>query len=416
MSLFNSLRTSISGMNAQTTRLDTISDNIANASTVGYKRAAAHFTTVMTDVQSKTYTSGGVAATTRYNVNEQGILQATQSATDLAIQGNGLFYVENSNQSPALTRAGSFVTDANGDLKNAAGYFLMGYPLNGSSSGAGATTNINDLTRINLSNHQLIASPTTEGSFVANLPSTADVSTGALPSTNVAGAEFTAKSSLVAYGNLGEKVLLDVFFTKTAANTWEMTVFNAADASPGGFPYSSASLTSLTLNFDPTNGSVVGSPTASIAIPGGQSLTLDLNEMTQLAVGYQIQKSQLNGSGPSTIDRVEISPDGKLSVLYQDGTRRNIFQVPLATVASPNNLQALSSNTYAESSESGAIILGNPGTSTLGSIVSSYLESASVDLGDELTSMIETQRSYTANSKVFKTSSEMLEILMSVRN
>lgn len=413
MSLLNSLRTSISGMNAQSRKLDTIADNIGNSSTVGYKRADTQFSTLVTDARARSYSSGGVDAIARFDINSQGVIQATSNATDIAIRGNGFFYVEGADGTRGLTRAGSFLPDRNGDLQNIAGYYLMGFPVDGT---AASNTNINDVTRVNLNQFRLIANPTTEGAFVANLPSDAPIITANLPSSNGTTAQFSAKSSLVVYDNLGQKVVLDMYLTKTAANQWEMTVYNAADATNSGFPYTSGPIDTQSLAFNAATGAITGPISMSLTIPNGAAMTIDLSSMTQLAADYQVLSAQTNGNAPSTIDRVEINENGTLSVLYQDGTRRAIYKIPLASVPSNHNLIPTDGNVFLEGSESGAITLGDPNSSNLGSIISNSLESSNVDLGTELTMMIETQRAYTANSKTFKTSSEMLEILMSIRS
>ena len=129
MSLFATLNTSISGMAAQATKLSTIGDNIANASTTGYKRAGTEFETLLGNEATSNYESGGVKSVIRYGVTDQGLIASTSSATDLAIYGNGFFVVQDSAGGTALTRAGSFVPDASGNLVNTAGYKLMGYSL-----------------------------------------------------------------------------------------------------------------------------------------------------------------------------------------------------------------------------------------------------------------------------------------------
>lgn len=415
MSLFNSLRTSISGMTAQTQRMDTVADNIANSSTTGYKRASAEFESVMSNSQSRSYTSGGVLATTRHSISAQGSLRSTNSATDLAVQGNGFFYVTNPEGAPGLTRAGAFTTDAEGFLKNTGGFYLMGYRQDSANPNNPSTNNINDLERINISQNKLAVSPSTNGQFSANLPSNAELITGPLPSTNGPNSTFTAKSSIVTFDDLGNKIVLDIYLSKTAANEWEISIYNAADASPTGFPYSSAAVATQTLQFDGSSGALVTPTDISLNIPNGQPFTLNLKDMTQLATNYQVFSTQTNGNAPSNIDRIEISNDGILSVVFQNGTRSALYRIPLATVTSPDNLVPLSGNVYSESIDSGNVIIGNANNSAFGRVLSSFLESSTVDLGSELTSMIETQRTYTANSKVFKTSAEMLEVLMSIR-
>lgn len=415
MSLFGTMRTSISGMDGQSTRMGTVADNIANVSTTGYKRASTEFETIIGSNNVRSYTSGGISSLVRYNISEQGTLQGTTSATDLAIRGEGFFLVSRDNGPSYMTRAGSFVPDASGYLVNTAGYSLMGYDL--SKPGASSASGLSGLTKININQTALVASPTTAGSISANLASTATaVAPAQLPSANSASAAFTSKTSRVTYDNLGGKVELDIYFTKTGTNTWEVAVFNKADAAAGGgFPYTAPALATSTLNFSATNGALTSGSPMSIPIPGGQTMTYDLSNSTQLSSPFLINNATENGNAPSALDHIEISNDGILSAIYQDGTRVAKFLVPLATVASPDNLRPVDGNAFADTAASGSILVGNAKQGTFGSINSSRLENSTVDLGSELTTMIEAQRSYAANSKVFQGASEMMDVLMNLK-
>jgi flagellar hook protein FlgE len=279
-----------------------------------------------------------------------------------------------------------------------------GAPTNGSA----------DLTVVQLNQAALVANPTTFGRFAANLPSQANaVAAADLPSANAATAKYTAKSSLVAYDNLGAPVTLDVYMTKTGPNTWEAAVYNRADAATGGgFPYASASLTTSTLAFSATDGKLTSPPSLTVAIPGGQSTTIDISKTTQLAASYSVADQTLNGNAPSQIDRIEIGTDGTLATIYRDGTRIESFRIPLGNVVSPDRLTNLDGNAFAESLDSGGIVVGLANQANLGKIISSSLENSTVDLGNELTRMIEAQRGYTANSKVFQSSAELLDVLI----
>jgi flagellar hook protein FlgE len=419
MSLYGVMRTGVSGMNAQSSRLSTVADNIANSSTNGYKRATAEFASMLINSGSGDYTSGGVTTRLRYNVSEQGNLAYTTSVTDLAIAGNGFMIVTDGNGTPFLTRAGAFIPDGNGNLVNAAGFYLMGYDLRNGDP-APVAGGISGLSRVNIKASQLQAVASNKGIFAANLPSTATiVAAGSRPSDNVAGSTYTAKSSLVTYDSLGKEVVLDIYMTKTANNTWEVAVYNKADAAAGtnSFPYSSAALSTGTLDFDPTSGKLTTASlnALNIAIPGGVTLNLDLKGMVQLASDYRVLDASVNGNAPSPVDRIEIDPDGTLYTIYESGARVATFKIPLADVPSPDNLTALPGNVYMPSTDSGAVQVAFSTSGGMGSIVSGALESSTVDLASELTAMIESQRGYTANSKVFQTGSELLDVLVNLK-
>lgn len=127
MSLYGMMRTGVSGMNAQANRLSAVADNIANSDTTGYKRSSVEFSSLVMSNTGGAYNSGGVNSTIRTAVTDRGDLRGTSSVSDLAIRGDGFFVVQDSGGTPFLTRAGSFVPDAQGRLVNAAGFQLMAY-------------------------------------------------------------------------------------------------------------------------------------------------------------------------------------------------------------------------------------------------------------------------------------------------
>ncbi|HVW56139.1 MAG TPA: flagellar hook protein FlgE [Rhizobiaceae bacterium] len=418
MSLYGMMRTGVSGMSAQSNRLSSVADNIANSSTTGYKRSDTQFSSLLLPSTSGNYNSGGVTTTTIHDVTDDGQLQYTTSDTDLAIQGNGFFVVADPNGTPYLTRAGSFVPNPQGQLVNAAGYTLLGYSYaNGTPS---VTANgFQGLVPVTINQAKLTASPSTEGVFAANLPSNATaVAAANLPSANAATATYTAKSSLVTYDQLGNQVLLDVYSTKTADNTWEVAVYNQADASPGtSFPYSSGPLATQTLTFDPATGALASTSAKdiSVPIPNGQTLDLDLSSMTQLATDYTVSQGKVNGNAPDGISKVTIGSDGTVTAEYEDGSSAALYRIPIADVPSPDNLSALSGNVYSANNKSGAVTMGFPNTNGMGAIQSGALEGSNVDIATELTDMIQAQSDYSANSKVFQTGSNLMDILLNLK-
>jgi flagellar hook protein FlgE len=418
MSLYGIMRTSTSGMSAQAGRLATVADNIANVNTNGYKRASTEFSSLLIEgVPSASYTSGSVLTEIRHAISEQGSLQNTTSTTDLAVRGDGFFVVTDSAGLPYLTRAGSFVKNEDGDLVNAGGFKLMGYPLtNGQPSPV--VNGFSGLQPVSFSNLALTAAASTTGQFTANLPSNAAITPAAsLPSTNSATAQYSGKSSLVSYDNLGNEIILDMYFTKTAANDWEVAIYNKADATAGGFPYTSAAITTTALNFDGTTGGLTGASaqSLSIAVPNGATLNLDVSQMSQLATGYTVLGAKVDGNPPSGVDLLEVSKDGTFYATYDNGTRVAVFKIPLATVTSPDNMTPLTGNVFSATNESGDVEVGFAETANFGSVLSNTVEQSTVDLATELTSMIDAQRGYSANSKVFQTGAELMDVLINLK-
>jgi flagellar hook protein FlgE len=255
-----------------------------------------------------------------------------------------------------------------------------------------------------------------------NLPSTASVVTTAadLPSANPSAAtvSYTDETSVTAYDNLGGAHTINVYLTNTGVDpvtgndTWEVTAYDAADASAaGGFPYTAGPLATETMDFSPTKGTLTGGSPFNVPIPNGQTLALDVSGTTQQASSFSVSTNTTNGNARSSLAGVTISTDGTLDFQYSNGASNAAYDIPIATVASEDNLTSLNGNVFQANQNSGSIVYSTAGTGGLGTIVSSSLENSTVDLATELTNMIEAQSAYQANSKVFQTGANLLDIL-----
>ncbi len=407
------LNTSLSGMMANTNWLTAIAQNVANANTTGYKNVQTSFSALVNSSENFDSQFSGVTASVRAMNSLQGQDMQTSSATDLAVQGAGYFLVSNSNSNIYLTRDGSFVPDASGNLVNSAGYYLMGTPV--AQQGV-ALNSLSGLVKINVANGGDSSIPSTAATMTANLPSNAAVVTGPTPASNSASSQFTAETSLVAYDNLGSAHTINVYFTKTATSTWQATAFDAATAAAGGgFPYSAGPLANQTLTFNPSNGQLSSGSPMTLTVPGGQSLTINLSQTTQLASNFAVTSLNINGNAPGTITNVSIGQDGTLSFDYGNGSITPIYKIPLAKVASPDNLSAVIGDAFQATPVSGAPQIGIAGTGGLGTINSNALEQSTVDLATELSNMVEAQSSYQANSKVFQAGAKILDVLNNIQ-
>lgn len=415
MSLYGVMRTGVSGMSAQSNKLSTVSDNIANVNTTGYKRASTEFSSLILKSGSGNYDSGSVETTVRYAITDPGNLQFTTSTTDLAVQGNGFFVVQDQNGNKFLTRAGSFVPDSQGNLVNAAGLQLMGYNIQNGATPTTAANGFGGLQVINVNQATLQAQPSTQATVAANLDPSAAITAGP--------PAYTSKTSVVAYDNIGNAVTLDVYAFKTAANTWQIQTYDASTStsSTGGFPYSSGPLASNTFTFDVSatgKGALdktIPSPTSlTMTIPGGSAFTMDLSAMTQVASSFDF-KATVDGNAPSAVEKVDIDDKGVVTAVLQNGTQLPTYQVALANVPSPDNLTPEVGNVYSLNLKSGDVNVNVSGKSGLGTIQSGALEESNVDLADELTSMIEAQRGFTANSKSFQTGADLLDVVVNLK-
>ncbi|MCG7392030.1 flagellar hook protein FlgE [Microvirga sp. ACRRW] len=394
MSLYGVLRSGVSGMTAQSNKLGTVAENIQNSSTNGYKRASTEFSSLILPSSEGAYNSGSVTSTVRYTISDQGPISYTTSATDLAVSGNGFFVVSDPKGSPALTRAGNFVVDGKtGDLVNAAGFTLMGFKL-GPDATTPSLNSLDGMVPVNLSSFGMQASASKNGTFTGNLPYGAAV--GA-----------TKSSSLQVFDNVGNPVKINITLEKTGADTWDMTVEDAGGASLIG-------ATPWELSFDANGNIEAASTELSFTVPNGVPFKLDMTGMTQLAGEYSLTGTS-DGNAPSAVKSAEFAADGTVYAVYEDGSRIEAYRIPLATVPSPDNLNPRAGNVYEATNRSGGYQVGFPGTVGFGSIASGALEGSNVDIGTELTAMIEAQTSYTANSKVFQTGSELLDVLMNLK-
>jgi flagellar hook protein FlgE len=411
------LDSAVSGMLANSNWLSTISQNVANSNSTGYKDVDTEFSALVDQSPGAASTGAGVTTTTRSLNSLQGQVESTSTSTDLAIQGAGFFVVSDANGDIFLTRNGSFVPDAAGDLVNAAGYYLMGANTQGANSNVSVNT-VADLQMVNVQGAADSATPSTTATMVANLPSTATaVPAGNLPSANSANSTYTDETTMVAYDDLGGAHTINLYFSNTGSDTWEVDAFDSgAAAAGGGFPYSSGPLATQTLTFDPTTGALSSGSPLSIPVPGGQSVSLNLSQTTQLATGFAVNSSTVNGNAPGSLSGASINSNGVLSFQFGNGASENAYVIPLANVPSPDNLTTALGDAYQTSSTSGPLQVGNAGSGGLGSIDSSSLEQSTVDLATELTSMVEAQSSYEANSKVFQTGADILDILNNLKS
>ncbi|MFC6639685.1 flagellar hook-basal body complex protein [Sulfitobacter sp. JBTF-M27] len=426
MSISSALQIGVSGLQANSKIVGSISENIANANTVGYRRGFAHMvTTTASGVNGDGVLS--VAAVGQLDMSTAGGLISTNSATDMAIGGNGFFAVSmNPNETVStnylLTRAGSFLPDANGDLRNAAGYYLAGFPfgLDG-TIGSVDRSSFDQMETVNIGNFNISAGVSTEISAFGNLPS---------QDTGIAtpGAPFATSSEY--FTPLGESQRISFSWAPTTtANMWDLSIsdqngdplgtvsveFN--DSGPeAGSPLAYTGAASVATApadfvFDPLTGA------ATITLNNGtvpQVLDINLGApnsfdgITQFAGDFSLSFDR-DGSSVGELVRSEISEDGTLFGVFDNGMRRALYQIPVAIVDNPNGLIEAKGNAYKLSGESGSFSALEAKSSTVGSINAGALESANVDIAQEMTELIKAQRAFSTNAKIITTADELME-------
>jgi len=278
MSVFGSLFTAVSGLSAQSDSISMISNNIANASTVGYKRTDAAFSSLVTTQSRNTsYASGSVRSVQNARVDQQGLLQQSSSGTDIAISGKGFFIVKASATDPLVeplyTRAGSFSEDSSGVLRNANGFYLQGWPLDQNGALPASQADVSSLVPVNVAFVGGLTLPTTSASLALNLKA------GEVQSAYPVAAGFTPDFTrgIKVYDSLGAGHDLSVNFKKMVSPT--ATAVGTADLSGivGNF--------SANPPFTGTETFTIAAPNASpassvITLNGGvQKLLADLNAL-----------------------------------------------------------------------------------------------------------------------------------------
>lgn len=220
---------------------------------------------------------------------------------------------------------------------------------------------------------------------------------------------YSKKSSISVVNNVGQKTNLDLYFKKTGPDMWIVNTYDAANASS----YPATPLSHDVLRFDGNGRLSKGGP-LSVAVPNGQTMKIDITALTQLASGTALSGTA-NGMEPTAMTGMAFGSDGTVYATFADGTRAATYKVPLADVASSDNLTPRAGNVYATSPASGDVQIGFAGQGSRGTLKSKALEQSNVDVSSELTSMIEAQTIYTASSKVFMTGTELLEAIVNLK-
>jgi flagellar hook protein FlgE len=429
MTLSSSLNAGVSGLNVNATRLATISDNIANSSTFGYKRASTEFQSMVIREGGSTYAAGGVRANAFRLVDERGSLVSSENPTDIAIGGRGFLPVTDvaaiGSATPPLLLAttGSFRPDDEGFLVSQTGLALMGWPaLADGTVPDFSRESIEGLEPIRVNLNQYASDPTTRINLGVNLPA----------SDTEAGANGEPYSIALEYfDNLSTSDTLTVTFTPAVpaagqSNQWTMTVDDSATGATIGHyaitfqdtPNAGGSIASVATTtggaYDAATGAVtVTTPSGDIDIYLGRPGASD--RLTQLSNEFAPVAITKDGSQVGNLTLVEFDADGNLNAIYDSGFSRRIYQVPLLDVPNPNGLRTLSNQAYFATADSGSFYLWDAGDGPVGEMVGYAREESTIDVASELTQLIQTQRAYSSSAKVIQTVDEMLQETTSIK-
>jgi flagellar hook protein FlgE len=400
----SSFAVALSGLTASEQGLNVISNNLANLNTVGYKDQTANFQSLFyqslgTDgagdpIQVGAGVDVGSVATNFANgtVNDTGV------PSDVAITGNGFFITQAANGSVEYTRAGDFSVNNEGQLVTADGQTVMGYQaVNGVVK--------QSATLAPLYVGQSVTSPpsaTTTMNQQTNLDSSAAVGT-------------TYSVPLTVYDSLGESHVLTFTYTNTAPGAWTYTItLPAADTGGTGNP---TTISTGNLTFD-SNGNLAtpaGSSITGIQITGladgaaNMNLTWNLTApngsslMTQVASASATATTDQNGYASGTLQSYTVEADGTIDGSFSNGQVQPLGQIALANFANPQGLQLTGDNGYVPTISSGAAVVGAPETGSLGTLTGGALEASNVDISQEFTNLIVTQRGFEANARMITT-------------
>ncbi|MEE2690795.1 MAG: flagellar hook-basal body complex protein [Pseudomonadota bacterium] len=427
MGLSSAMNAGVMGLAVNATKLSTISDNIANSETYGYKRVQTDFTNMVLEQTKGDYNAGGVRAATFKDVAAQGSLISTSNSTDISIAGRGLLPVTSGaglNAAPGdrplmLTATGSFAPDQNGYLRTSSGLFLMGWPANPDGTvTVPSRDSATGLEPVQVTRNQFLAAPTTRMELGVNLPA----------SSTQAGADGAPYDLPVEYfDNLGRSQTLTLTFTPTVPATGSSNAWTVSITDSAGDPLTPIATFDITFDDTAAQGGSIATVTAGAGAAwdaatgivqvnvgsGPMDLFIgkpgDGSPLSQLSANFSPTGVTKNGAPIGSLSGIEINDAGMLEAIYDNGFRRTIYQIPVADVPNLNGLTALDNQAFAISQSSGDVYFWDAGSGPVGTTVGFSLMESTTDIANELTDLIQTQRAYSSNAKIIQTVDEMLQ-------
>lgn len=398
-----SFNIALSGLQATTQDLNTISNNIANSSTVGYRGGRSEFSAIYNGGQA-----GGVnVMSTSQNFSMGGSLTYTGRELDMGVQGDGFFVLNSQDGSTLYSRAGMFNQDANGFITDPSGNRLQGYPVG--ATGQLQTGNVTDL---QIQSGSLPAKATSTIGLVSNLDASVDaIDQTTTPFDPNDASSYHSSSTSAAYDSLGKEHSLTQYYVKTDEGSWSVHyMMDGEDVTPPG---------GHTMTFD-ANGALVSGDglTLDISDPtiiGGASamnIELSYKKSTQYASDYSNSSMSQNGYTSGELNGTRLDDNGMIYGTYTNGQEQLQGQVVLADFNNPNGLTPVSNNAWAATNAAGQPVIGAPTTGTLGGVTAGYLEGSNVDTTAEMVNLMTAQRNYQSNAKVLDANSTMHQALL----
>lgn len=423
MSISSNLFIGASGLEAHSDAISVVGDNIANASTIGFKSSRASFEDALGGAAANGQRlGGGVRMGGPETLFGQGTLQSTGNNLDFAIRGNGFFAVSGSHNgltSTYYTRDGRFQLDNTGTVVNSDGLALQGYTIDPTGKMGTSAGNLV------LAATQSPPNATTSAQVAVQLDSTTTPPAAFDPTSATTEASTSNyQTSMTAYDSLGNAHRVDLYFRNNGGGKWDWhAMVDGADV--GGTAGTPTQVADGTLTFNSAGAldtEVVNSSSASfvgatanqaIKFDFGDAITTDggtgLTGTTQFAGTSNVIHVNQDGYSTGTLSDVHVSDDGTIMGQFSNGQSRAVARVALADFAAPEGLARAGDQLFAQTVDSGQALVDAAGTGGRGSISGGSLESSNVDLGNELVTLIAYQRAYSASAKTITTSDEMLQ-------
>lgn len=414
----------LSGLNAASKYLDTIGNNVSNSQTVGFKASQTQFS----DVFANSLSGGGglqigigTKVSTVAQEFSQGNVTATANPLDIAINGKGFFRLDN-NGTVSFSRNGQFQLDKSGNLINASGSKVTGYPAD--SSGRILTGAYSTLSISNTAGGGGAPKVTSALSVGVNLDSRV-TSPAVSPFDPANAGTFNSSTSMTLYDALGNPQNLSFYFAKNTSNVWDVygvltnpqgtqtTLTNGGATSALGqltFSSSTGALTSSTVSVPTLTSAQLGTGAAAIA-----GITSSFATTSQYGSAFGVNTLTQDGYTNGQLTGFNIGTDGIIKARYSNGQTFSLGQIVLADFPNPQGLQPIGNNSWTETAASGQPLVGTPSTSSLGILQSSAVEDSNVDMTAELVNMITAQRAYQANAQTIKTQDQVLQTLVNLR-
>src|ERR1039457_6731643 len=409
--MFTSFSTALSALDATSTAIDVVGNNLANMDTPGFKTSEVCFRDLVTQSLGAGLgdTQVGFGTGTPFTVREftQGAIQSSAGVLDAAVQGDGFFVVHDSTGNQYYTRAGNFETDKNGNLLTDTGNMVQGWttidPTTGQVDTNGPIGNI-------VVPVGSLKNPTPTSSITMDLN---------LNSASTADSTSNFSAPMTVYDSLGTSHVLTLSFQKTGANAWSYSV--SMPGSDLADPTASTIIPATPMTFD-ANGDLTppDGPPITFTLPdladgaaSGQAISWNpynsdgSGRITQFGQPSASSASAQNGAGAAQLVHVGLADGGSIVAQYSDGEQATVGQVALASIRNPDTLIAAGNNNFQLSERTATPSIGVPGTGGRGNIAGGSGEAATVDIAQEFTNLIVYQRGYEANGKVVTTADQL---------